>query len=265
MNLDRIMAVLETLAIAGRPLSPAELESMTDLPRPTCYRLLQTLAKHQFLDETDAKSRFVIGKKLVQVTLLAKNDADIGDVTSPALKDAASRFGEAVFLSRFKNDDVSIIRVETPRNPATPYVHPGLGRRPLHACSCSKVIAAFADDAFQERVMQGPMKAYTNHTHTTRETLEKEFEKIRELGYAECVEEIETGVSSVAAPVQIGAAGALFSVGTIGPTSKFNPGHRRARGEALVELAREVSSMIQFNGQVVLELKEPGPASSTGV
>ena len=143
---------------------------------------------------------------------------------------------------------MSIIHVETPADPAVSYIHPGLGYRPMHACSCSKAIAAFADDAFQEYILNGPMKAYTDQTHTTRADLQAEFAEIQKNGYAECVEEIETGVSSVAAPVYLDNAGAVFSVGVIGPIRRFTPDHRRQLGKKLTVLASEVSASIQISG-----------------
>ena len=56
------MVVLETVAIAGRAVSPADVQRATGLPRPTCYRLLQTLAEHRLLDEPEGPSRYLIGE-----------------------------------------------------------------------------------------------------------------------------------------------------------------------------------------------------------
>ncbi len=245
MHLDRLVTVLEAIAMAGRPLSPAELRDMTSLPLPTCYRLLQMLKDQRLLDDPEANSRYVIGDRLVRIAHLAKTDADVCGVTAPILKDAAVDFGEAVFLSRFRKNGVSIIHVEIPGDPKISYIHPGLGYRPMHACSCSKAIAAFADDAFRGFILDGPMKSYTDKTCTTRAELEREFEGIRDAGFAECVEEIEVGVSSVAAPVTIDNVGAVFSIGTIGPIRRFNETHRKALGEKLVGLAGDIGKTIQ--------------------
>lgn len=248
MHLDRLVSILETVAIAGRSISAAELQKMTDLPRPTCYRLLHLLAKHGLLDDPLSNSRYLIGERLQRIALLGKTDAGVCGAVAPTLKDAAVEFGEAVFLSRFRKNGVGIIHVEIPSDPSLSYVHPGLGYRPMHACSCSKAIAAFADDEFRELILSGPMKPYTTHTRIKREALEKEFLNIQKCGFAECVQEIEVGVSSVAAPVIIEAVGALFSVGTIGPIRRFTARHRKSMGYKLIDLAKEVASSIQFNG-----------------
>lgn len=245
MHLDRLITVLEAVAISGRPLAPAELQQMTGLPIPTCYRLLQTLKEHRLLEDPQSNNRYVIGDRLTRIAFLAKTDADVCAVTAPSLRDASNEFGEAVFLSRFRKNGVSIIHVETPADPTVSYVHPGLGYRPMHACSCSKAIAAFADDSFRELILNGPMRAYTDQTHTEKNVLEAEFKAIKKAGFAECVEEIEVGVSSVAAPVVLDNVGAVFSIGTIGSIRRFNAKHRKTRGRSLVQLAQKVSASIQ--------------------
>jgi len=246
MHLDRLISILEAIAIAGRPLSPAEVTLATGLPRPTCYRLLQTLSEHRLLDESSDQSRYQIGDRLKRIILLGNSDNDVSQSAAPALKDAAIEFGEAVFFSRFKNKSVEIIRVETPTDSARSFVHPGLGKRPLHACSCSKAIAAFADSSFQQEILSSPLRAYTGKTKTQAELIEQEFAEIRERGFAECVEEIEVGVSSVAVPIRLGDLGVPFSVGATGPIRRFTDSHREKIGQGLIEVANQIVASLQL-------------------
>ena len=208
MHLARVMKVLEAVATAGRPITASEVQQLTDLPRPTCYRLLQSMQAEQLLDEVSS-GRFIVGESLVRLAILGQTDVDICRSAAPTLQRAADDLGEAVFLSRFRNTGVEIIHVEVPGDAKRSFVHPGLGFRPMHACSCSKVIAAFADDPFRQEILSGPMRSFTEYTRCDPQSLSREFDQILSSGYAECVQEIELGVSSVAAPVQIGSVGAL--------------------------------------------------------
>ena len=115
----------------------------------------------------------------------------------------------------------------------------------MHACSCSKAIAAFADTRFQEQILDGEMLAFTEHTITTREALEKEFSRIRDIGYAECIEEFRKGVSSVAAPIRINNVGSGFSLGTTGPSQRFDANFRASIGQSLTKLSSEVARSLQ--------------------
>ena len=246
MHLDRLIQVLETVAIAGKPVSPAEVQRVTGIPRPTCYRLLQTLADHRLLDQPDDTTRFLVGKRIKRIALLGQSDADICLAAAPALQEAAIEFGEAVFLSRFRSKTVEIINVKTPLDAARSFIHPGLGNRPLHACSCSKAIAAFADSTFRDEILSKPLRAYTEQTKTDALDIERDFLKIRELGYAECVEEIEVGVASVAAPIRIGDLGVPFSVGATGPIRRFTESYRKKIGAGLMEISQQIAANLQL-------------------
>lgn len=246
MSLDRLITVLESVAIAGRAVSPADVQRATGLPRPTCYRLLQTLAEHRLLDAPENASRYLIGQRLKRIATLGRSDADVRQTAAPTLKETAIAFGEAVFLSRFRDRTVEIIHVETPEDAARSFIHPGLGNRPLHACSCSKVIAAFADQSFQDELLAAPLRAYTERTKTLSADVANEFAIIRERGFAECVEEIEVGVSSVAAPIRIGDLGVPFSIGATGPIRRFTGRQRETIGTALIAVADRISARLQL-------------------
>ncbi|RMF37762.1 MAG: IclR family transcriptional regulator [Alphaproteobacteria bacterium] len=246
MHLDRLITLLELIATAGRPVSVAEAQRATGLPRPTCYRLLQTLADHRLIESPNGDGRYLIGDRLIRIALLGNSDADVRQAAAPLLRKTAAALGDSVFLSRLRGGDVEIIHVETPEDPARPFFHPGLGRRPLHACSCAKVIAAFAEPEFQQQLLNDDLARFTEHTKTTPDEIRGELDAIVRRGYAECKQEIEMGVVSVAAPVRIGNVGVTFSVGAIGPVRKFSDRYCAKVGKELMELSREVSGAIQL-------------------
>jgi DNA-binding IclR family transcriptional regulator len=246
MHLERLVNLLEIVAVAGRPVSPAEVQKATGLPKPTCYRLLQSLLDQKLLDQPTDDGKFIIGERMIRIALLGKSDVDVRRCAAPLLRSAASNFNETVFLARFRDSKVEIIHVETPDDPLRAFIHPGLGVRPMHACSCSKAIAAFAEAEFQECILSKSMKQYTDHTKITKEELRREFAEIVEQGFADCDQEIDMGIASVAAPVSIGNIGATFSVGAVGPIRRFGKEYRTEIGQKLTELSKKISGAIQL-------------------
>ncbi|MFV1875698.1 IclR family transcriptional regulator [Nioella sp.] len=246
MHLDRLIAILELVAVAGRPVSASEIQKATGLPKPTCYRLMQTLQDQGLVESPADDGRVVIGERLIRIALLGKSDIDVRKAAAPLLKAAAVNFNETVFLARFRNSQVEIIHVETPDDPGRAFIHPGLGVRPMHACSCSKAIAAFTEPEFQDCIINGTLKAYTEHTKTTEADLRADFARIVQRGFADCDQEIDLGIASVAAPVSVGNIGATFSVGAVGPIRRFGPDYRAEIGEKLIQLANRVSGAIQL-------------------
>ncbi len=167
---------------------------------------------------------------------------------APLLRKAAEELGDSIFLSRLRGGDVEIIHVESPQDPRRPYIHPGLGRRLLNACSCAKVIAAFAEPAFQKELLNDDLAKFAEYTKISPEEIRAELAEIRRRGYAECNQKIETGVVSAAAPVRVGNVGVIFSVGAIGPVRNFSARYRGTLGHQLMDLSREVAGAIQLCG-----------------
>ncbi len=247
MHLERLIGLLEIVAVMGRPVSVAEAPRSTDLPKPSCYRLIQTLIDQKLLDQPGGNAKVVIGERLIRIALLGKSDVDVRRSAAPLLKTAAMAINETVFLGRFRDGRVEIIHVETPQDPGRAFVHPGLGERPLHACSCSKAIAAFAEPAFQNHILSKSLKAYTEFTQTSEAELRAEFAEIVARGFADCDQEIDIGIASVAAPVMIGHVGASFSVGAGGPIRRFGTDYRHQIGEKMKSLSKKIAGAIQLS------------------
>ncbi len=246
MHLDRLIALLEIIAVAGRPVSVVEVQKASGLPKPTCYRLVQSLLEQQLVEQPGEDGKYIVGERMIRIALLGKSDVDVRRCAAPLLKSAATTFNETVFLARFRDSRVEIIHVETPNDPARAFIHPGLGVRPMHACSCSKAIAAFAEPAFQDSILTGSLKQYTDHTKITQDELRAEFAQIVQQGFADCDQEIDMGIASVAAPVSIGNIGATFSVGAVGPIRRFEKPYRMEIGQKLTALSQKISGAIQL-------------------
>ena len=246
MQLERLINILEMTAVAGRPVSVAKIQKATGLPRPTCYRLVQTLVDHRLLDSPETDTRYVIGERLVRLALLGKSDIDVRRASANSIKEAAVRLGESVFLARLRDANVEIIHVEMPDDLSKAFIHPGLGDRPVHACSSAKAIAAFAEEELQESLISGTFEKFTRKSHADREMLLREFSDIQTKGYAECDQEIDLGVSSVAAPVRFGNIGVTFSVGAVGHARNFGKQQRKNLGKQMAQLADKVGAAIQL-------------------
>lgn len=245
MHLERLVSLMEIIAAAGKPVAVADIQAASDLPRPTCYRLVQTLREHGLIENTNEDGRYTIGDRLARIALSGKTDGDLSRVSAPLLRSAATTLNETAFLARLRNSKVEIFHVETPDDPARAFIHPGIGDRPLHACSCSKVIAAFAKDSFREKILSGARTRFTDKTKTSRTAILNEFDHIRHVGYADCDQEIDIGIASVAAPITIDAIGTTFSVGAVGPVRRFPKELRQKVGKQLIQIATNISGAIQ--------------------
>ncbi|MFK7755279.1 MAG: IclR family transcriptional regulator [Sedimentitalea sp.] len=237
MHLERLTLILEVVGQKGEA-TVAEICAHCELPKPSAYRLVQDLVGVGLLEPV-GRGVFSIGSRLKRLTQSDHSDRALLEVIAPALKQAADQHGAAFFLSRLRGSSVEIIHVETP-DTGVSYLHPGLGKRPLHACSCSKAVAAFSPDLVPSRDLEGRLRAYTEFTLTNLHDLEAEFETIRARGFAECVEEIERGMCSVAAPLAPTGPGATMSIGATGSVRVFTPVFRDKLGRQIAQMAQNL-------------------------
>lgn len=248
MHLERLISILEIVGQLGE-VTVGEICANSDLPKPSAYRLVQDLVGAGLL-EPMSKGRFAIGSRLKRITRSDQSDRVLLDLISPTLRRAASDHGAAFFLSRVRGRFVEIIHVETP-DTGVSYLHPGLGKRPLHACSCSKAVAAFSPELLSGLDLRDRLKAYTEFTLTRLEDLEAEFDTIRRRGYAECVEEIERGMCSVAAPLGAVGAGATMSIGAAGSARVFTPEFRARIGGEIIRLTHDIHGALGWDNNPV--------------
>ena len=218
--LDRLCQVLEAVVAAGNPVSAADLSRLTGLPRPTSYRLVAALSEHGLLDSIEGDSRYMLGSRFIRMALLGKTDADLGRSAAAILKQLVAKTGESAFLSRFRDGSIDLIHVEVPHD-GNGFIHPGLGARPVHACSSAKAIAAYASDDVRDQLLSDAAERFTDVTITRREDVLDELELTRRRGYALCAEEIDEGVISIAVPVTIEPVGVMFSLGVVGPARRM--------------------------------------------
>jgi len=168
MHLERLSLILEIVGQKGET-SVAEICAHADLPKPSAYRLVQDLVSVGLLD-SPVRGQFTIGSRLKRILLSNLSDPALLEVIAPVLARASTDHGAAFFLSRLRGYRVEIIHVATPENGVS-YLHPGVGVRPLHACSCSKVIAAFSPELLSKNDLTGQLKSYTENTITSLQDL----------------------------------------------------------------------------------------------
>ena len=90
-------------------------------------------------------------------------------------------------------------------------------RLPVHCTSQGKLFLAFMPEQDQKNILKRTdLREYTPHTITTLPALQKEFEKIRQQGYAIENGEYKMGLRSVAAPIFDHDGCLRYAIGIIG-------------------------------------------------
>lgn len=220
---ERLIQLLEAVAGAAKPVGANELAQMTKLPSSTVYRNLTSLLDCGFIEEVDGGKRYILGMRFVKIALTGKSDSHVINAVSGMMHRLVTDLGETAFLARFRGGRVDLISIETPTDPSVPYVYPGLGVRPAHACSSGKAIAAFIAPELREELLDAQPMRFTDKTNIDLELIRKELSQVQRYGYAICDGEIDEGVTSIAVPINIDRLGSIFSIGVVGPSNRIKP------------------------------------------
>ncbi|MCV2881691.1 IclR family transcriptional regulator [Actibacterium sp. XHP0104] len=242
---ERLIHLLEAIAGAPAPVSIRELTEMTGLPKATIYRNVASLVECGFVDETDGGSRYVLGMRFVRIALTGKADSHVIRAVSAMMQKTVDDLGETAFFARYRAGRVDIVAVETPSDPAVSHIYPGLGPRPVHACSSAKAIAAFLSADLRDDLIDVSPTRFTNNTITDPKLFEKELSHVRRYGFAVCDGEIDEGVTSVAVPVHVDRLGSIFSIGVVGPSARITPQIQNRILSVLTIQAQRASAAVQ--------------------
>jgi DNA-binding IclR family transcriptional regulator len=116
-----------------------------------------------------------------------------------------------------------------------------VGRRvPYHCSANGKVLLAFAAAG----AVAGELEARTSRTIVEPARLAAELERVRRDGFASAVDELELGLSAVAAPVLDDSGRAIAALSVSGPTLRLSPRRIAELRPILIKQARALGEQL---------------------
>lgn len=214
-SVAKAMKLLDILADSSAPLSLAELSALTEWPKSTIHGLLSTMRESSVVAQDD-EGRYMLGIRLFEYGCTLSNSWTIIETAKPFIQHLSYHTGEAVFLSILDRGEV--ITLDRAENRIGLPMSAEMGcRLPVHCTSQGKLFLAYMSEHDREQLLsRTDFYQYTQHTFTSKEYLQKEFDKIREQGYAIENGEYKVGLRSVAAPIFDTDGNVRYAIGIIG-------------------------------------------------
>jgi IclR family acetate operon transcriptional repressor len=216
------------------------------MPKTTLLRLLNTLKKHNFVQQDERSRRYRLGWALIYLGRAANRVFNIVEFIHPYLEELSRRSGETanlVFLDR--NHAVYLDQVVSSNIiRGVPAVGAPLG---LHCTAAGKVLLGWQPEEVVEQILDHTeLPGHTNKTITERRALRLELERIRGQGWALDDEESELGGRCVAAPVFEHTGKVIASISIVGPANRVNPDTIPGLSALIVETAAEISRALGY-------------------
>jgi len=199
---DLLVRVLES----EEPVALGELASAAGLPKSTASRLVSALERRGLVEQDGERGRLRPGPAILRVAERSMLERNIVEVAKSALDALAAATGETINLAVPGLEGVEHIAQVDSRH----FLGAGqwLGRAVGYEHSANgKVFAAFG---------RAPERSHGA-------ALSRELQTVQREGFAKSIDELEFGLSAMAAPVR-GARGEVIAALSIsGPTLRMTP------------------------------------------
>jgi DNA-binding IclR family transcriptional regulator len=232
-------AHLLALIFERSPRNVTELAEALQIQAVDVAPLLESLERHDLVSWDSAHSGVRPGTAALRFARSGVGREDLVELAQPSMRRLASESGETANLILPRPAGTEAIAQIDGRHllGATNWI----GRElPLHCTAAGKVFLAFG----AAQLPDGELEPVTPLTVVDRERLDRELEAIRDQGYATIVDELEPGLSAVAAPVRDRGGAVIAALTASGASLRLAPQRLRLLGRVALEQAHALSSRL---------------------
>jgi DNA-binding IclR family transcriptional regulator len=235
-----MMSLLDALAQSDEPESLKKLSEMTELHPSTAHRILNDMVACRLVERADSGT-YRLGLKLLELGNLVKARLSVRDAAQLPMRALHKLTGQTVNLSVRQGDEIVYIDRAYSERSGMQVVRAIGGRAPLHLTSVGKLFLA-DDDAAK-------IKAYANktglHGHTPNSIhdlaqLEKEIELVKTVGHARDDEELEMGVSCMAAAILDDSGKLVAGLSLSAPTERIQEEWLKSLKDTAMQISKSL-------------------------
>jgi DNA-binding IclR family transcriptional regulator len=215
-TLGKAISVLDIVASSPRPPRFTDILQKSDQPRGTLHRQLQNLVEEGLLNQRPDTS-YELGYRLLKFASQAWAGNEFRKIAEPHLKRLRGETGETVHLGVLR--DGQVIYLDKVEGTQSVRMYSQIGNAsPAYCTGVGKAAMSVLDDArFEEVARAINFHKYTDHTIMGVDALKAAITEIRKTGNAFDLEEHETGIRCVAAPIYSRDRSFVAGISVTGP------------------------------------------------
>lgn len=236
--IERVARILESFSSTRVAQTPSDIARRSNLPNSTAHRLVAELVDAGLL-EREESGAVRIGMRLWELTTRGSHALGLRQIAMPFMEEVQSRVKEHTQLGVLEQDEVLFIERLSERG-AGANITKIAGRLPLNASSSGLVLLAFAPNHYQNRILEGDLKALSRETITDPDALRRKLAEIRKVGYAYSPGSVEKVSTGIAVPVS-DANGVIAALSVVLPREKDGDATASARDAQAIAALREAA------------------------
>jgi DNA-binding IclR family transcriptional regulator len=237
-SVDRALTILGILARLGEA-GVTEIAAELQVHKSTAFRLVATLESHGMVEQNEDRGKYRLGVGVLRLAGATTARLDVVQEARPICRKLAADSGETVNIAVLS--DRSALYLDQVAGQSALQSHNWVGQHiPLHATSNGKVLLSeLSSDEVDNRLPR--LTSYTSDTVTTRAKLRRDLAEVREQGFAVAVDELEIGLTAIAAPIRNAHGDVIASLSVSGPTFRLTETRVKELVPVVLDAAEEVS------------------------
>jgi DNA-binding IclR family transcriptional regulator len=247
-SVERALAILEIIARSGEAGVTA-IAAEIGVHKSTAFRLVATLEQGGLVEQAEDRGKYRLGMGILRLAGATTARLDVVQEARPICRRLAAATGETVNIAVLAGG--AALYLDQVAGSSSLQAHNWVGQHiPLHATSNGKVLlSGLPDDQLVRTV--GTMTGFTDKTITSERELRRQVDEVRTIGYAKAVDELEIGLTAVAAPIRNAHGDVIAALSVSGPTFRFDSERVDAALPLLREAADEVSHRLGWSASAV--------------
>ena len=245
------MEALSKMSPNGATL--ADIAARTGLAPSTAHRLLATLIEGGYVTRGLDKHLYVLGHRIMGVaTSVQQRTAHLRAIVRPHLEAIAQESGEMTVLVAL--DGINSVYIDQVVGPRFMGMMLGVGSAfPANTSASAKAILAFSDSKSAiDLIFKGrKLKKYTSRTIVDVTEFRTAVEQTRLRGFAIERDEVEDGISCIAAPIRSKNGNAIAAIGVPGPTARILGPNPERLGILVAKHTGRISESLGFQNRDV--------------
>lgn len=248
-SVERSVKALLLFLEDHQELAIKDFSKLLDLPKPTIYSLVNTLTKHQLLEQNPDNSKYRLGPVLFRLGLQYVRQWDLLSTISVWTERLCYKFGKSVNVCMIVGQQAVVVyKVD---HDQVMISYPEVGAvMPIHNTANGKILMAYADSEVREKMLTDyAFIKSTEHTITSKKEFDAALDQVRETGVGFSLQEGVVGINAIAGPIFNHRGQVIASFGILGESAFFDENEIRLVAE-IKKTAQAVSKQLGYTGVI---------------
>lgn len=221
--IDRLVQLLDALAMHDEPASLKSLAQTTGLHPSTAFRILASLAEHELVERAP-NGNYQLGIRLLQLGSRVQGRLDLRREAHPILEWLRNEIGETVNLVMREGDDVVYLDRAAPNRMMR--VEQVIGSHaPLHVTAVGKLfLGEGGAEACLDYAERTGLKPRTPYSITDPAMLWRTVKACFQQGFALDDQEAELGVGCIGVPIRDSSGSMIAGISVSAPFERRQDG-----------------------------------------